>query len=77
MSIDHVRSNRARYFRRRSASLAAVLRHLANSARLLESNSALVTLRALDAVAHGRGTIVLGMPSAMLPLPGSTPEGGS
>jgi regulator of protease activity HflC (stomatin/prohibitin superfamily) len=55
----------------------AVLRHLANSARLLESNSALVTLRALDAVAHGRGTIVLGMPSAMLPLPGSTPEGGS
>lgn len=55
----------------------AVLRHLANSARLLESNPALVTLRALDAVAHGRGTIVLGMPSAMLPLPGSTPEGGS
>jgi regulator of protease activity HflC (stomatin/prohibitin superfamily) len=55
----------------------AVLRHLANSARLLESNPALVTLRALDAVSHGRGTIVLGMPSAMLPLPGSTPEGGS
>jgi regulator of protease activity HflC (stomatin/prohibitin superfamily) len=52
----------------------AVLRHLANVARLLESNPALVTLRMLDAAAHGRGTIVVGVPSAMLAMPGSGPE---
>jgi regulator of protease activity HflC (stomatin/prohibitin superfamily) len=53
---------------------AAVLRHLANTARLLEANPALVTLRTLDAAAHGRGTIVLGMPSALLPVPGAGAE---
>jgi regulator of protease activity HflC (stomatin/prohibitin superfamily) len=53
----------------------AVLRHLANTARLLEGNPALVTLRTLDAAAHGRGTIVVGMPSGVLPVAGSAPEG--
>ena len=52
----------------------AVLRHLANTARLLEEHAGLVTLRTLDAVAHGRGTIVVGMPSAVLPVPGATPD---
>ena len=31
-------------------------------------------LRALDTAAQGRGTIVVGMPSAVLPVPGSAPE---
>ena len=53
----------------------AVLRHLANTARLLEGNPALVTLRTLDAAAHGRGTIVIGMPSGVLPVSGSAVEG--
>ena len=53
----------------------AVLRHLANTARLLEGNPALVTLRTLDAAAHGRGTIVVGMPSGVLPIHGSPSEG--
>jgi regulator of protease activity HflC (stomatin/prohibitin superfamily) len=53
----------------------AVLRHLANTARLLEGNPALVTLRTLDAAAHGRGTIVIGMPSGVLPVSGSAAEG--
>jgi regulator of protease activity HflC (stomatin/prohibitin superfamily) len=52
----------------------AVLRHLANTARLMENNPALVTLRTLDAAASGRGTIVLGMPTALWPLPGRAPE---
>ena len=45
----------------------AVLRHLANTARLVESNPALLTLRTLDAAAQGRGTIVLGVPAALMP----------
>jgi len=53
---------------------SAVLRHLANTARLLEEHPVLVTLRTLDAAAHGRGTIVVGMPSAVLPVPGAAPE---
>ena len=48
----------------------AVLRHLANAARLLESNPALVTLRTLDAAAASRGAIVLALPSPLLPGPG-------
>lgn len=52
----------------------AVLRHLANTARLLEEHPGLVTLRTLDAVAHGRGTIVVGMPSAALPVAGAGPD---
>lgn len=54
----------------------AVLRHLANTARLLERNPALVTLRTLDAVAQGRSTVVMGVPS-VVPLPeASRPAGG-
>lgn len=53
---------------------SAVLRHLANTARVLEEHPVLVTLRTLDAAAHGRGTIVVGMPSAVLPVPGAAPE---
>jgi len=45
----------------------AVLRHLANTARLLEGNPALVTLRTLEA-ASTAGTIVLGLPS-IVPAP--------
>ena len=44
----------------------AVLRHLANTARLVESNPALLALRTLDAAAQGRGTIVLGVPAALM-----------
>jgi regulator of protease activity HflC (stomatin/prohibitin superfamily) len=54
----------------------AVLRHLANTARLLEGNPGLVTLRTLEAAAQGRGTIVVGMPSAaILPIPAAGAEG--
>lgn len=52
----------------------AVLRHLANTARLIENNPGLVTLRTLDVAASGRGTIVLGVPAALLPGPASPPE---
>jgi regulator of protease activity HflC (stomatin/prohibitin superfamily) len=53
----------------------AVLRHLANTARLLEGNPALVTLRTLDAAASARGTIVLGVsPSAALAAAAKPPR---
>ena len=53
----------------------AVLRHLANTARLLEGNPALVTLRTLDAAASARGTIVLGVsPSAALAAAAEPPR---
>jgi hypothetical protein len=52
----------------------AVLRHLANTARLVEAHPALVTLRTLDAAASGRSTIVLGVPTPLVPLPGSASE---
>ena len=46
----------------------AVLRHLANAARLLESNPALVTMKTLQAVSNGRNTIVLGAPMTLVPI---------
>lgn len=52
-----------------------VLRHLANTARLLESHPALVTLRTLDAAAQARSTIVVGLPAAVLPVSGGASEG--
>jgi regulator of protease activity HflC (stomatin/prohibitin superfamily) len=53
----------------------AVLRHLANTARLLEGNPALVTLRTLDAAASARGTIVLGVsPSTALAAAAEPPR---
>jgi len=52
----------------------AVLRHLANTARLIEGNPGLVTLRTLDVAASGRSTVVLGLPGGLLPLSGAAPE---
>jgi len=46
----------------------AVLRHLANAARMLESNPALVTMKTLQAMGNGKNTIVLGAPATLLPL---------
>ena len=46
----------------------AVLRHLANAARMLESNPALVTMKTLQAMGNGKNTIVLGAPAKLLPL---------
>jgi regulator of protease activity HflC (stomatin/prohibitin superfamily) len=46
----------------------ATLRSLANAARMLESNPALMTLRALQGGADGRNTVVLGMGAGVIPL---------
>jgi len=46
----------------------ATLRHLANAARLLEGNPALVTLKTLQAAASGKNTLVLGLSSPVVPL---------
>jgi regulator of protease activity HflC (stomatin/prohibitin superfamily) len=47
----------------------ATLRHLANAAKLLEGNPALVTLKTLQTAGDGRNTLVLGVPQAVVPLP--------
>lgn len=48
----------------------AALRSLANAAKLLEGNPALMQLRFLQSVDAGTGnTVVLGLPSDVLPLP--------
>lgn len=46
----------------------ATLRHLANAAKLLEGNPALVTLKTLQAVSDGKHTIVLGVPPSVIPI---------
>lgn len=52
----------------------AALRNLANAARLLEGNPALAQLRLLQHLATTSGnTYVLGVPSAVVPLPERTP----
>jgi regulator of protease activity HflC (stomatin/prohibitin superfamily) len=59
----------------------ATLRSLANAARLLEGNPALVTLKTLQAASDGRHTLVLGFPQPVIPVsrsgepkePGRTP----
>jgi hypothetical protein len=43
----------------------AALRHLANAARAFEGNPGLATLRTLQALDHGRNTVVLGHPAAL------------
>jgi hypothetical protein len=49
---------------------SAALRNLANAAKMLEGNPALMQLRVLQSVDAGTGnTMVLGMPSDMMPLP--------
>jgi regulator of protease activity HflC (stomatin/prohibitin superfamily) len=53
----------------------AALRHLANAARVLESNPGLATLRALQALDQGRNTVILGVGGPV--LPGATVGGGS
>ncbi len=54
----------------------AALRHLANAAKMLDKNPALMNLRLLQSLgqsAEGRGnTLVLGMPQGLVPLEGST-----
>ena len=46
----------------------ATLRHLANAAKLLEGNPALVTLKTLQAASSGKNTLVLGLSQPVLPL---------
>jgi regulator of protease activity HflC (stomatin/prohibitin superfamily) len=46
----------------------ATLRHLANAARLLESNPALLMLKTLQAVSEGKNTIVLGISQPVIPI---------
>jgi regulator of protease activity HflC (stomatin/prohibitin superfamily) len=46
----------------------ASLRHLANAARLLEGNPALVTLKTLQTAGSGKSTLVLGLSQPILPL---------
>ena len=46
----------------------ASLRQLANAARMLEGNPALLTMKTLQAMANGKNTIVLGLPGPVLPL---------
>ena len=49
---------------------AAALRSLANAAKMLESNPALMQLRLIQAIGGSSGnTVVLGAPSEMAPLP--------
>lgn len=53
----------------------ATLRHLANAARMLENNPALLALKTLQTAADGRHTLVLGLPGNVVPLPsGPAPE---
>ena len=46
----------------------ATLRHLANAAKLLEGNPALITLKTLQAVSGGKNTLVLGLSQPVLPI---------
>jgi len=58
---------------------SATLRHLANAARMLENNPALVTLKTLQTVSEGKHTLVMGLPQTVIPVsqPGTSKEGGS
>jgi regulator of protease activity HflC (stomatin/prohibitin superfamily) len=47
---------------------AATLRSLANAARLLEGNPALVTLKTLQAASDGKHTLVLGLSQPIIPI---------
>jgi regulator of protease activity HflC (stomatin/prohibitin superfamily) len=46
----------------------ATLRHLANAAKLLEGNPALVTLKTLQAASDGKHTLVLGVSQPIIPV---------
>ncbi len=47
---------------------AASLRLLANAAKLLEGNPALVTLKTLQVASEGKNTLVWGVPQSVIPL---------
>ncbi|MGH9194482.1 MAG: hypothetical protein ACRD1T_01920, partial [Acidimicrobiia bacterium] len=54
----------------------AALRNLANAARMIEGNPALMQLRLLQQLAESTGnTLVLGFPSSQTPLPLRPSEG--
>lgn len=53
----------------------AALRHLANTARMLEANPGLVTLRTLQALDGGRNTLVIGHAGALFPAPPARGDG--
>ena len=56
----------------------AALRNLANAARTMEGNPALMQLRVLQEIGKSPGnTVVLGLPAAMSPLPLPLPPSGS
>lgn len=52
----------------------ATLRHLANAAKMLENNPALITLKTLQTIGEGKNTVVLGIPGPVLPIHGSEPN---
>jgi regulator of protease activity HflC (stomatin/prohibitin superfamily) len=55
----------------------AALRNLANAARMLEGNPALMQLRLLQQIGESGGnTIVLGLPASTMPLPMKEPDTG-
>ena len=58
---------------------SATLRHLANAARMLENNPALVTLKTLQTVSEGKHTLVMGIPQTIIPVSqsGISKEGAS
>jgi regulator of protease activity HflC (stomatin/prohibitin superfamily) len=54
----------------------AALRNLANAARLVEGNPALLQLRALQQLGSSAGnTLILGMPASTTPIPVTRPDG--
>lgn len=58
---------------------SATLRHLANAARMLENNPALVTLKTLQTLNEGKHTLVMGVPQTVIPVspPRTSKEGGA
>jgi regulator of protease activity HflC (stomatin/prohibitin superfamily) len=53
----------------------ATLRSLANAARMLENNPALLALKTLQTAADGKHTLVLGTAGSILPMPTPGPSG--
>lgn len=54
---------------------SAALRNLANAARLLENNPALMNLRVLQALSGTNSTVVLGNAPGLVPMPASPAQG--
>src|SRR5262249_49840912 len=53
----------------------ATLRSLANAARMLENNPALLALKTLQTASDGKHTLVLGASGSVLTLPTAGPSG--